>query len=156
MASTRNKNTPDDYCLQQRSYGSSLQHNMYEHSYAGKPYETAIPCLGITPSYMSRDTLSNNAVDIESALKGINSVNLDDIRISYYDKNLIFKDNTYSNFPIKALSINCTTEDKEKDYFFAGNMKIKWHNSCKELKFTDYKNNSKKLIIKNNISINYD
>lgn len=76
MASTRNKNTPDDYCLQQQSYGSSLQHNMYQHSYAGKPYETAIPCLGINPSYMSRDTLSNNAVDIESALKGINSVNL--------------------------------------------------------------------------------
>ena len=86
MASTRNKNTPDDYCLQQKSYGSSLQHNMYENSYAGKPYETAIPCLGITPSYMSRDTLSNNAVDIESALKGINSVNLETPQAPVYPK----------------------------------------------------------------------
>ena len=67
MASTRNKNTPSDYCLQQKAYGSSLQHNMYENSYAGKPYETAIPCLGITPSYMSRDTLSIN-VGYESAM----------------------------------------------------------------------------------------
>lgn len=76
MASTRNKNTPEDYCLQQRAYNNSKEHNLYEYSYAGRAYEPAIPCLGITPSRMSRDTLSNNAVDIESALKGINSVNL--------------------------------------------------------------------------------
>lgn len=76
MASTRNINTPGDYCLQQRAYADSLKHNTYEYSYAGKAYSPAIPCLGITPSHMSRDTLSNNAIDIESALWGINSVNL--------------------------------------------------------------------------------
>jgi hypothetical protein len=76
MASTRNKNTPEDYALQQKSYGNTIHHNMYEYSYAGRAYEPAIPSLGIMPSYMSRDTLSNNAIDIESALKGINSVNL--------------------------------------------------------------------------------
>lgn len=76
MASTRNNNTPGDYCLQQRAYTDSLKHNTYENSYAGKAYDPAIPCVGITPSHMSRDTLSNNSIDIESALWGINSVNL--------------------------------------------------------------------------------
>ena len=76
MASTRNINTPSDYCLQQRSYADSLKHNTYEYSYAGRAYDPAIPCVGITPSHMSRDTLSNNAIEIESALWGINSVNL--------------------------------------------------------------------------------
>lgn len=78
MASTRNNNTPGDYCLQQKAYTNSLQHNTYEYSYAGRAYDPAIPCLGITPSRMARDTLSNNPVEIESALWGINSVNLVD------------------------------------------------------------------------------
>jgi hypothetical protein len=76
MASTRNKNTPSDYCLQQRSYANALTHNTYEYSYAGRAFNPAMPEIGITPSHMSRDTLSNNAVDIESSLRGINSVNL--------------------------------------------------------------------------------
>jgi len=121
--------------------------------YSEKSKADKISWKGIGPFVYDKDILFERAKLIKSR---INSVNLDDIRISYYDKNLIFEDNTYSNFPIRALSINCTTKDKEKDYFFAGSMKIKWQNSCKELKFTDYKNNSKKLIIKNNISINYD
>lgn len=76
MASTRNNNTPGDYKLQQQAYANSLSHNTYEYSYAGKAYNPAMPKVGITPSRMSRDTLSNNAIDIESALRGINSVNL--------------------------------------------------------------------------------
>jgi hypothetical protein len=76
MASTRNKNTPSDYCLQQRSYKESFGYNTYENSFVGRAYSTAIPCLGITPSHMPWNTLSNNPVEIESALWGINSVNL--------------------------------------------------------------------------------
>lgn len=76
MASTRNNNTPGDYCLQQRSYTDAFKHSTYEYSYTGRAYDPAIPCVGITPSHMPRDTLSGNPVDIESALWGINSVNL--------------------------------------------------------------------------------
>lgn len=76
MASTRNINTPEDYCLQQRSYGQSYGYNTYENSFVGRAYHTAIPCLGITPNHMPRDTLSNNPVEIESSLFGIGSANL--------------------------------------------------------------------------------
>jgi len=78
MASTRNNNTPENYRLQQRSYCLAYKYTDYEHSQYGAPYSIAIPCLGITPSHMSRDTLSNNAVDIESFLRGTGSTNLVD------------------------------------------------------------------------------
>ena len=76
MASTRNINTPGDYCLQQRQFKSTQQYNEYVNSQYGSAYDPAIPCLGITPSHMPRDTLSNNPVEIESCLFGINSTNL--------------------------------------------------------------------------------
>lgn len=78
MASTRNKNTCGDYNLQQSAYKDTFTHNTYEYSYTGRAYDVAMPCVGIIPSHMPRDTLSNNAVDIESALRGTNSVNLVD------------------------------------------------------------------------------
>ena len=76
MASTRNKNTQSDYCLQQRSYAQSRNWIDYKYGSYGPAYKPAIPCLGITPSHMSRNTLSYNQVQIESALFGINSTNL--------------------------------------------------------------------------------
>ena len=78
MASTRNNNTPGNYCLQQESYSQARQYVSYEHSSYGKAQQNAMPCLGITPSHMPRDTLSNNPVAIESQLFGIGSVNLVD------------------------------------------------------------------------------
>lgn len=76
MASTRNNNTYGDYCLQQESYANARQYVSYEHSSYGVAQQNAMPCLGITPSHMPRNTLSNNPVEIESALFGIGSVNL--------------------------------------------------------------------------------
>jgi hypothetical protein len=76
MASTSNKNTASDYCLQQRSYTDSLKYTEYEYSQSGRAYVNAIPCVGITPSHMPREAFSNNSVEIESALFGINSSNL--------------------------------------------------------------------------------
>ena len=76
MASTRNNNTPENYKLQQRSYNCSYKWIDYQHSSYGPAYRPAIPCLGITPSHMSRDTLSYNPVDIESYLRGTGSTNL--------------------------------------------------------------------------------
>jgi len=76
MASTRNKNTPSDYCLQQRSYSNSLNYNKYTNSQQGSAYRNALPSLGITPSHMPREAFSKNSVQIESSLFGINSSNL--------------------------------------------------------------------------------
>lgn len=76
MSSTRNRNTRSDYCLEQRENKLVNNYNLYDHSQYGIAYKPTIPCLGITPSHMPRDTLSNNSVDIESCLFGINSSNL--------------------------------------------------------------------------------
>ena len=76
MASTRNNNTKSDYSLQQRSYQSIRDYNSYEYSQYGHAYSPGIPCVGYMPSHMPRDTLSNNPVEIESTLFGINSTNL--------------------------------------------------------------------------------
>ena len=78
MTDTRNVNCAADYCLQQRAYAKSRQHVFYNHGPFGHAAHVAIPCVGITPSHMPWNTLSSNPVEIESALFGINSVNLVD------------------------------------------------------------------------------
>jgi hypothetical protein len=76
MASTRNKNCSADYKLEQQRMEDSRLYNEYEFSQVGRAYNNAMPDVGITPSHMPRSAFSNNSVDIESALKGINSTNL--------------------------------------------------------------------------------
>ena len=76
MASTRNNNTQSDYCLQQRTYVEAKDYKLYHNASNGAAYTPAIPTLGYTPSHMDRSVFSNNPVDIESALFGINSTNL--------------------------------------------------------------------------------
>jgi hypothetical protein len=78
MTSTRNNNQCGDYNLQQKSYSLARQYTSYKYSQYGQAYKDAIPCVGITPSHMPRNTLSRNPVEIESALFGINSTNLVD------------------------------------------------------------------------------
>ena len=76
MASTRNINTPSDYCLQQRSFWEARSYDFYKYSQYGHTPNPSFPCIGYTPSHMPRDTLSKNPIEIESALFGINSTNL--------------------------------------------------------------------------------
>lgn len=76
MASTRNKNTREDYCLQQLSYKMSREHIEYEHGSAGIAYNNSLPCLGFNPSQLPWNALSYNPCDIESSLFGINANNL--------------------------------------------------------------------------------
>ena len=76
MASTRNNNTPGNYCLQQRSISLAEKYNVYRNSSCGRAYTTKLPCMGITPSHMPKDTLSYNPVEIESYLFVINANNL--------------------------------------------------------------------------------
>ena len=76
MASTRNRNTRGDYNLEQQEYKSSRNYNNYLHAAQGCAYLHSIPTIGIMPNRMPRHTLSNNPIDIESTLFGINSTNL--------------------------------------------------------------------------------
>jgi hypothetical protein len=76
MASTRNNNTPNDYCLQQRGYNESRNYLDYQFASTGRAYKNALPEMGINPSHMPRDAFSKNSIDIETALLGIGSTNL--------------------------------------------------------------------------------
>ena len=76
MASTRNINTPSDYCLQQRAYEHSLTYTTYQNSQSGQATQSAFPCVGINMGHMPANVLARNPVDIESGLFGINSTNL--------------------------------------------------------------------------------
>ena len=59
MASTRNKNTPSDYCLQQRSYRENMRYNLYEHSqYGTTAGRSAFPCVGTNMGHMPWEVLA--------------------------------------------------------------------------------------------------
>jgi hypothetical protein len=76
MASTRSKNTPGNYCLQQSEYAGSRQYTIYKNSACGEAYDTKLPGVGLLPAQIPWNKLSYNAADIESFLFGINSTNL--------------------------------------------------------------------------------
>ena len=76
MSCTRNKNTPSDYCLEQKQNTQIFGYLEYKNSQYGYAYNNAMPTMGVTPSHMPRQIFSNNSIDIESALFGINSTNL--------------------------------------------------------------------------------
>ena len=74
MASTRNRNTPGNYCMEQWAYNKQTAYSTYG------PYGIADPAFlpgnGLGGSHMGKETLSYNPEDIESALFGIGSTNL--------------------------------------------------------------------------------
>lgn len=76
MTSTRNKNMQSDYNIREKSYKHSREWIDYQHSSNGAAFDNALPSLGFNPSHMPGSALSNNHVDIESSLFGINSSNL--------------------------------------------------------------------------------
>tara|TARA_Y100000591_G_C21685726_1_gene620442 strand:+ start:526 stop:885 length:360 start_codon:yes stop_codon:yes gene_type:complete len=76
MASTRNKNTPSDYCLQQQSYRTARDWRFFDNASNSRAYKPAFAGNGVLMGHMGRDVLSTNSVDVESALFGINSTNL--------------------------------------------------------------------------------
>jgi|TARA_Y100000591_G_C21821003_1_gene693613 hypothetical protein len=77
MASTRNRNTSLNYNLEQKNNKIIEDKNLFINSSYGRAYEEHIPSIGYRPSFMSRDTFSNNPIDIESSLYGIGSTNLE-------------------------------------------------------------------------------
>jgi hypothetical protein len=78
MASTRNHNTPGNYCLQQRSYTESRNYLINKDSPHAAAYDTRLPGNGLLPGQVPWTQLSYNAADIESFLYGIGSTNLVD------------------------------------------------------------------------------
>jgi hypothetical protein len=76
MASTRNRNTKGNYCLEQREYKEFENYTLYPHSQYGAAYTTELPGNGLLPGQVPWDKLSHNAANTESFLFGINSTNL--------------------------------------------------------------------------------
>lgn len=76
MASTRNINTPGNYCLEEHSFRQSSNYKLYANSQYGAAYDTQLPGNGLNPGQIPDNKLSNNGTDIESFLFGINSTNL--------------------------------------------------------------------------------
>ena len=76
MASTRNINTPGNYCLQQTSFKESSNYTLYPNSQYGSAYDTKLPGNGLNPGQIPDNKLSKNSTDIESFLFRINSTNL--------------------------------------------------------------------------------
>jgi len=76
MASTRNRNTPGNYCLEQRQDKKTEGYTLYPNSQYGAAYDTRLPGNGLNPAQIPGNKLSHNTADIESFLFGINSTNL--------------------------------------------------------------------------------
>ena len=76
MASTRNKNTSGNYCLEQKQYSESSGYTLYPNSQYGTAYDTRLAGNGLNPGQVPWNKLSSNAADIESFLFGVNSSNL--------------------------------------------------------------------------------
>lgn len=74
MASTRSKNTPGDYQLEQWSYNTQVNYNTA--AYYGPAVQTYLPGDGLLAGNVSRTQLAHNSCDIESMLRGIGSTNL--------------------------------------------------------------------------------
>ena len=75
MASTRNKNTPGNYCLDQRQNVGIEDWQLYKNGANGTAYDTRLCGNGLNPGQLPWNTLSHNPADIESFLFGINSTN---------------------------------------------------------------------------------
>ncbi len=76
MASTRNKNTPGNYCLEQRDYRQAMNWELYPNAASGVAYNTGIPGNGLLPGQIRSTQLSHNSINIESFLFGINVTDL--------------------------------------------------------------------------------
>jgi hypothetical protein len=102
MASTRNRNTSGNYCLEQNEFKQKENYTLYPNSQYGAAYNTRLPGNGLLPGKIPWNKLSYNASDTESFLFGINSTNLvnpvncfvpEITKLNYaniYEKNVIY------------------------------------------------------------------
>jgi hypothetical protein len=78
MASTRNKNTKEDYCLEKQQNRNFVQYQDYK--YSRQNYQPQLPGFGFTPTHVPGNDLSHNYVTIESQLRGIGANDLENPR----------------------------------------------------------------------------
>jgi hypothetical protein len=76
MASTRNINTMGNYYLEEKQYQHSRHYTLYPNSQYGSAYSTNLPGNGLNPGQIYGGKFSQNPIEIESFLFGINSTNL--------------------------------------------------------------------------------
>jgi hypothetical protein len=76
MSSTRNKNTPGNYQLEQTALNNHYGWCAYEHAPQARAFITHMPGDGLIHGRVGASELSHNATDIESFLHGIGSSNL--------------------------------------------------------------------------------
>ena len=76
MASTRNKNTPGNYQLEQWSLEHSRLHQSYLYQPNGQAITTHFAGDGLIGQWMPPTLLSDNSVDVESFLRGVGTTNL--------------------------------------------------------------------------------
>ena len=77
MASTRNRNTPEDYAQEQIAYQKRRDHQTYETAgYFGMPETQCFAGAGLVGMKAPAQNLSSNSADIESLLFGVGSTNL--------------------------------------------------------------------------------
>jgi len=76
MASTRNKNTPGNYALEQWSLEKQFQSKTFIHGAQGRPIEPLYAGNGLKGGRIVARDLAKNDCDIESFLFGIGSTNL--------------------------------------------------------------------------------
>ena len=97
MSSTRLKNHPNEYILEQ-SINKGIRYNRIQ-SYRTIAHTNVMPNLGIYPSHIPKEVLASNATDIESDLFGIRSTDLinprnqcvPDIKISSFPNQAYFQ-----------------------------------------------------------------
>jgi hypothetical protein len=76
MSSTRTRNTPGNYDLEQWAHNHKLEYFTYPHSQYGSATKTFFPGNGLVAGRVASTELSHNACDTESFLFGIGSSNL--------------------------------------------------------------------------------
>tara|TARA_Y100000816_G_C26108450_1_gene590273 strand:+ start:7649 stop:8002 length:354 start_codon:yes stop_codon:yes gene_type:complete len=74
MASTRNKNTVNNYTLELKSSVQSQDYNLYKEY--GIANDTEFAGNGLGNAQLPRNHLSDNCIDTESFLRGIRSTDL--------------------------------------------------------------------------------
>lgn len=78
MASTRNRNTPGDYALEQRAYAQAADRMSFEHSqYYAYAQTTYLPGRGLVGARLPHRLMSANYSDVESSLFGIGASNME-------------------------------------------------------------------------------
>ena len=76
MASTRNKNCPSDYKMEQDQFKNKVDYLTEKKNGYSVPAQTHFAGDGLIMGRIASETLANNACDIESFLRGTGATNL--------------------------------------------------------------------------------